>query len=527
MSNIKSNRMKRFFIPVVLVSMVAGIATIGYNLITGDHTEAATNSKCAIKGPDIMPRSGGQDAISSPSDFVNKIRSNWENCGDYQQIYNHYGLKANDHNRFVSESKAGILRDGKIYVNGILVAKDIKNVSRRSAGNAKQVNIGNTSYYEHDAKALKGDRPVTVLFDKEGRVQFSLLNICANPEPGTPVHPTYGCKALNATRNNHNTYTFNTDVSIINPEGSTNTAKVTRVVYSFGDGTTVTKTNPSEKVTKTFSQSGSHKVRVTVYVKTTFGTEEVALNSASCETTVTTKDADKPKITIDKLVNGKEHDVVGINQEFTYSVKVANTGNVALKNVKVTDKAPTHVEFINTDKGSIENGVLTYNIANLAVNGSETITLKAKVTKVVSGLIKNTATVDTPQIPGSPDDEDDATVELLVRVCNTKTGVIETIKSSQADQDPYTKDLTRCDKIKVCDLKAKRIVEVSKKDAENTNLYGPAEHEACKEPINPTAPSTPETPAELPKTGTVTGVLGIGALVTAGLAYISSRRNLG
>lgn len=287
-------RLRKLFVPMATALLVAVTATVGYHLTTGDHTKAAQNSKCADGNSFIMQvPDGAKDAISSPSDFVNKIRSNWKDCGDYEQIYKHYGLPASDYNRFASEAKKGYLKDGKIYVDNVLVLDNVRNVGRRMAAQGKKVVINNTAYYEHDAKQLGGPRPVTVLFNKEGKVQFSLLDVCANPQPGTPVHPTYGCKTLNVAKVNDTTFNFSTDVSIVNPANSTNRAQVTRVVYTFPDGT-VTKTDPQEKVTKTFTTPGAHKVRVTAYVKTTFGSGEIALTAANCEQTITIKEPAKP-----------------------------------------------------------------------------------------------------------------------------------------------------------------------------------------------------------------------------------------
>lgn len=47
-----------------------------------------------------------------------------------------------------------------------------------------------------------------------------------------------------------------------------------------------------------------------------------------------------------KKVDGVEQKVVAVNQEFTYQLVVKNTGNVALKDVKVTDPAPKGVTMV-------------------------------------------------------------------------------------------------------------------------------------------------------------------------------------
>ncbi len=201
-----------------------------------------------------------------------------------------------------------------------------------------------------------------------------------------------------------------------------------------------------------------------------------------------------PAIEISKKVDGVEHKSVGVNQEFTYQLVVTNSGKVNLTNVKVTDNAPANVQFISADKGVIANNKWSYTIPELKIGQSISFAIKAKVTKEVSGVIKNTACVDAPQIPGAPDDCDDATVEVPptpvvpdITVCDLTTKTIVTIKESAFDDTKYSKDLSKCD-------------------------------------------SVPTTPGELPTTGisdSILAIVGLGALVASISYYVMSRRSLG
>lgn len=132
-----------------------------------------------------------------------------------------------------------------------------------------------------------------------------------------------------------------------------------------------------------------------------------------CDTAnITTPKPKVPGVTIDKVVNGKESAEVALNQEFTYTLTVTNTGELDLANVVVSDPAPAGVLFLSTDKGSIVNNALSYTIPSLAINDSVTINIKAKATVYSSTAIKNTACVDTPTVPGNPDDCDDAHITV-------------------------------------------------------------------------------------------------------------------
>ena len=206
-----------------------------------------------------------------------------------------------------------------------------------------------------------------------------------------------------------------------------------------------------------------------------------------------------PGVKIDKKVDGVEHKKVTVNQEFTYQIVVRNTGTVDLKDVKVSDNAPANVQFISANAGTIVDNKWNHVIPELKVGQSVSFAIKAKVTKEVEGVITNTACVDAPQVPGTPDDCDDATVEVPktptppvdedIKVCNLETKTIITIKQSEFDATKHTEDLSKC-----------------------------AE-----------AP-TPEVPTELPTTGLSEGIMafvGLGSLALSVTYYAISRRSLG
>jgi uncharacterized repeat protein (TIGR01451 family) len=204
----------------------------------------------------------------------------------------------------------------------------------------------------------------------------------------------------------------------------------------------------------------------------------------------------KSGVSIEKTVDGKEHKDVAVGEEFTYNLTVKNTGQTNLINVRVTDNAPANIQFVSADKGTIVNNKWSYNIPSLKVGESFPIAIKAKVTKYVEGTIKNTACVDAPAVPGTPDDCDDATVEIPpvvppvvpeIKVCDIDSKKVITIKEDQFDNTKHTKDLSVC------------------------------------------TPTTPETPEELPTTGMgegITAMIGLGSLVASLGYYVASRRSL-
>lgn len=306
------------------------------------------------------------------------------------------------------------------------------------------------------------------------------------PEP----EPKYSCDLLTVEKITRTSYKFSVNYTATN--GATYKGTVFKIYDKDGN-----EIHSSSDTTFDGFETGTYTVKA--FVTVSVNGSDKTVTSEACSKKITIKEEQKPAIKIEKLVDGVEHKSVGLNQEFTYQIKVTNTGNVDLKDAVVTDKAPTGVTFISASAGEIKDNVWTTTIADFKVGESKSYTIKAKVPTYQAGKIKNTVCVDTPTIPGKPDDCDDATVEV-----------------------PPTPEQE-----KVCELETKKIITINKDDF-NSSKHSRNLSDCDETPVTPpTTPTTPETPTELPKTGAADGVLdalGLGALVTVGLAYIGSRR---
>jgi len=195
------------------------------------------------------------------------------------------------------------------------------------------------------------------------------------------------------------------------------------------------------------------------------------------------KPEEKPGVKVTKLVEGVKYKRVGVNVEFTYQIAVTNTGDVDLENVLVTDTPESQVTLLAGNVGTVANNTWTYTIPVLTVGETQDFTLTAKVPAEVANQIKNTVCVDAPEVPGNPDDCDDAYVDVKkVPVCNPETG---------------------------------EIIRVDESEAGN---YEPVDSPACK----------PKVPEELPQTGAaevVMQLVGATSLAGAGAYYLASRRS--
>lgn len=272
-----------------------------------------------------------------------------------------------------------------------------------------------------------------------------------------PVVPEYKCEGLTVTPINRTNFKFETKYTAKNA-----TLKSIEYVIRDEAGNETRQTNAEYSQTK----PGKYTVEAIVTV-TVDGQDKRA--PGDCKKQFEVVKENTPAIAIEKKVDGVEHKAVGVNQEFTYQVTVTNTGDVDLANAEVTDNAPTGVTFLKASVGSITGNTWNYTIPSLKAGESKDFTITAKVPAYLAGKIVNTVCVNAPEVPGNPDDCDDASVEV------PPTPVVP--------------------------------------------------------PTTPEKPVTPPaTPAELPKTGTSDGIvalLGAGSLIAAVGYYIASRRALG
>jgi uncharacterized repeat protein (TIGR01451 family) len=205
--------------------------------------------------------------------------------------------------------------------------------------------------------------------------------------------------------------------------------------------------------------------------------------------------APKPGLSITKYVNGVKHDTVEVNEQFSYKLTITNTGDVELKNASVSDPTPEGVQFIGADKGTVSGIKWSYTIPSLPVGQSVSVTIQAKVTKQMSGAIKNTACVAVPEVNSNTPACDSATV-----------------------------DVPMPGKTEVCDAASGTIITVDENNASN---YEPKNSDKCKKVEPAVSPKAEPLPQDLPQTGpidTALQVVGATTLASASSYYFVSRR---
>ena len=272
------------------------------------------------------------------------------------------------------------------------------------------------------------------------------------PAP-VPSKPELVCRNITINQISRTKFEFNTSYTVNN----TTFVGVKYIVKDQSGKIVIEKTvNNGSKLTLDIEIVGKFTISSTVITK------DGENSNSNCKKSFEVKREEKPSILIKKTVNNQKNAKIEANTDFNYEITVSNNGNVDLKDVVVTDRAPANITFVSADSGEIKDNTLALKISSLKVGESKTITIKSQATATGITTV-NTACVDTPTIPGNNDG---------------------------------------CDSAKV---------EVPKKQTPPTPT-----------PNNP----TPNIPTELPQTGanTLSAILGLTSMVTAFGYYFASRK---
>lgn len=395
----------------IIAIVVAVLGAVGLGFAQGSVANAETR-EC---GDNSIIRCGAMSASELKSEYAKNERG-------LKAIYSHYNIDASDIAASGSAKTGYVHTNGEVTVGGKVVARNANTVGRSASLGGKKVKINDSISVYQGADRLKSTLSAFVFFDKDGNFKSAILKVCGNPVPATPPKPTpkpvYSCDSLAAKKISRNEYQFTTDAT------AKNGAKITKYTYSFGDGTVK---SGDETITHTYAKAGNYTATVKVSVLVNGKTVTAP---GDCKVTVTVekencpipgkeqypKDSpeckeDKPAIDITKTVNDVEHVKVAVDEVFTYQITVRNTGDVALKNAVVTDKAPSQVTLVSAEVGTISGNTWTYTIPELKVGESKSFTIAAKYGTYAAGTHTNNVCVDTPTVPGSPDDCDSASTE--------------------------------------------------------------------------------------------------------------------
>lgn len=396
--------------------------------------------------------------VSSVSDMRKQYN---ENSRGTKSIYSHLGVTSD----MVNNAKVvnGLVhKNGTVTVSGKTVAKSAVTAGRQYIPGSTKVTAGSTTFYTRTPSVsfVSSSLAAYVFTDKDGRFLGAVIKECGNPVKATntvtpPSNPKVNIEKKVLTdkdlkdpkeegivgEDNRFAYRIivkNTgDVTLKNsvvtdkaPKGVTFTGAKNGTVKSNVFTNTIASLKPGEQVSMYVYAVAKEQFLKKVENVACVDIKEKSGSQDDCDSAwVRTHDR---KVTIEKVVNGKEHDTVEVNKPFTYTLVVKNHGDVDLKDVKVSDNAPEGIVFTKADKGTVSSDGKKWSmtIAKLEKDAQVRINITAKATKQLSNT-KNTACVDAPVTEENPDDCDDATVETPKPVYVCKDLTVATISRTE------------------------------------------------------------------------------------------------
>lgn len=544
--------------------VIASIAFVLLAIFTTASFAAQPNQVSAANCDknDVMPC-----GYSTPSNFISKAKS--QKLGD---LYAKFGLSTADYDRFIKTAKKGtVYKNGDVKLSdGTLVGKNAKSVGRQKLGsNDTKFSAGGSTFYERSTQTsfASNSLPAYVLMNGN-RVEFIALTACGNPVAVTPTGnaPAYSCKALKSRSISRTQFAFSTDAS------ATNGAKITKVVYDFGDGQKKEMTNPSTEVTHTYATPKEYTVRVTVYVSVNGETKLVT--STGCAKKIEVK----PEVKTASVIC-KDLTVATISRTRYTFTATKTVENATFKKFIFVITDASGKEITRKDSTS---GVLTYDqttAGSFAVQASVVATVNGQDKTVTSTSCKKSFTItqDSSAICNSltPALVKDNTYRFTVNASTTGNAKLDAadftfgdgqaakgIKPSATNKvtadHTYTKDgnYTITATLHFTGVTSTGITCQAKltikPDVCAHNPQLPKDSPDCKPPVEECKPGIPvgskdceTTPPKqeckpgvevgskgcdtIPETGPAEvagGVLGLSGLVTAGGYYIRSRRDL-
>ena len=402
-----------------------------------------------------------------------------------------------------------------VYYKAVIPNKENLSCGTTVLKNTATINVGNTP--------------------KSDEATVTVENECAQA-------PIYKCNSLTIEKISQDDFKFSVQYT------ASNGAVFKKVVYKVYDANN-NEVYSSDKGNFNGFKPGKYTAKA--FITVAVDGSEKTVTSETCEKQFVIDGQATPKkssVKIDKLVENAEQKAVGVNKEFTYQIKVANNGETSLKNVAVTDNAPAGITFTKASAGTLKDNKWKYTIAELQPGQSVSFTITAKAPATVNGAVKNTACADIPETAANaPDSCDNATVTVEAANNNQKPTEPNDNKNPAKPSKPTqpAKPSTPTNP-KTPSTPSNPSNPSTPTTPSNPTPAAPSKPSAPTPP-SPTQPPSPTSPspstkntestvknpsaglAALPKTGMndpLVGGLGLGALMTAGLAYAISRRRI-
>lgn len=463
--------MKKFYIG--LLGLLVAVSSIALFNFLGGVSNAAQYRDCTAAA--II-----NCGALTPKELADKYIPN--KPGDYDNVYRAYGYSTHDMTNAGTVAKMGeVKKDGRVIVNGKVVATDAKMLGRYGVnGSTKRVIDGKT-YYEHPTSISFFEHEsisAYIFFDANGDFRGAILTACGNPV--TAKKPVYKCDSLTKKAITRTKYSFTGAAS------ASNGASIANYTYDFGDGQKTTTT--AKTVEHEYAKPGTYTVKLSVNMNVA-GTSKT-VTGPNCEVKVT---VENPPVTPTYVCDYLKASKIS-RLETSFTGKATVTGGAVIESY-VFDFGDSKTETV-TNPNNVKH---TYAQAK---EYTAKLTVNVKVnnqTKAVTGP--------------------NCIVKVTISPEECKPGV--PVGHKDCEEKPE---------------ECKPGIPVGHKDCEEPKECKPGIPEGddrCKEECKPGIPvgdeRCEEIPAELPKTGPMDmllGTFGLGSLAAGGYYWHASRRGL-
>lgn len=246
----------KLFVTSVMLATASLFGIIAIN--TGSRAVAADSPDCSNAA---MMKCGFNDA----AEFAAKYEADKAKGGDLEFTYQALGLRHDELNQFISGAKwATAYRDGRLVIeDGKVVTESAASVSRQNSiyYPYELKNPNGTSYYAgyNTTALLETDATrALVWLDQSGNLKFAVLATNGNPVFAGPQanEASFQCLQITSNQLSNNKFEFSTSVH-------QDKAVLKSLHYDFGDGSSQNVATASQKVSKTYTESGKYTVKVT------------------------------------------------------------------------------------------------------------------------------------------------------------------------------------------------------------------------------------------------------------------------
>ncbi|CAN5168039.1 hypothetical protein BH09PAT3_BH09PAT3_0070 [soil metagenome] len=327
---------------------------------------------------------------------LDELRSDYRanSYGDLGKVYGAFGISSNDLKDNSTFRNGIVWRDGRVTVDGNVVATGATTAGRWNNPTSDMTYISGTvrAYRMSTSHFVTEGQTAFVKFDSNGKFMFAVMKSCGNPVRANGIKPNFECSKLVAENQTRTRFTFTGRAT------NNRLADITEYTIKYGDGKTDSKRTDSNQITfgHNYAEEGTYTVRLTVTAKYKTNGSVHNDTSESCVTKVTVKPA--PVFSCDSLTADKlnrttyRFNAKAIAKNGAEVVKYTYDFGDGKKDVNQSDNRSNSVQHVYAEPGTYTARVT---VTVKAEGDTKNVTSKDCVVKVPVAPVTPTYTCDS------------------------------------------------------------------------------------------------------------------------------------